>query len=391
VADQRAFDVVLLGATGFTGELTAQKLLDAVRDDGVRVAIAGRDGAKLAAVKERLAAHDPAAEKLDTITADVGDPSSLVAMTRRTRVLATTVGPYARLGEPVVEACVKAATHYADLTGEPQFVRAIRDRFHDAAERAGVRIVNSCGFDSIPHDLGALLAVRQLPADAPIELRGYVAANGRASGGTIASALNAFADVRGALQGSRGSGRRSDARKARSLPLRVHRARDLGAWGVPLPTIDPQVVLRSARTLGDYGPDFRYGHFAQVPNLPLVVGGATVVGGAVLLAQTGPTRRLLTRLAPEPGTGPDERTRARSWFRVTMLGRGGGKKVRVQVSGGDPGYGETSRMLAESAVSLAVDDLPERYGVITTAVAFEERLIERLRTHGIAFDVLEVA
>ncbi len=383
----RDLDIVLLGATGFTGGLVAEDLTRQLAGGDLRWAIAGRDRAKLDAVAERLRAIDPAGAPDESVVVDASDREALTAMARRTRVVATTVGPYVLHGETVVGACIAGGADYVDITGEPAFVNALL-REHDAAARAaGVRIVNCCGFDSLPHDLGAQLAVEQLPDDEPVALRGFVSAGGRASGGTIATALDALAD-RSSL--GRPSLSPTGGRTVGLLPRRIERISAIGGWAVPMPTIDPQVVLRSAAALDSYGPAFRYGHFLRSPNLPVTAGIVGGVGAVVALAQVPFGRSLLHRLAPDPGDGPDEEARRKGWFRVTFLGESPSARTRVEVRGGDPGYGETAKMLGEAARCLVEDRdrLPDRAGVVTTAVAFGGVLRSRLQARGMAFDVV---
>lgn len=379
----RPHDVVLLGATGFTGRLTAEHLAARTADTDLRLAIAGR---------RRDALEDLAASLPGDVGVEVADTTDLVGLldlAASTRVLATTVGPYAEHGELVVQACVRQGTHYADITGEPGFVDLIRARYDGDAVRQGVKLVSCCGFDSVPHDLGVRFTVAQLPDDAPLTVRGYVNGQGRASGGTLRSAVGAIAS--GAvpkLAAPRGSG--LEQRDARSLPVRIHRVAALDAWGVPLPTIDPAIVLRSARVYG-YGTSFRYGHYARLANLPTVVAGVAGVGTLAAMASFRPTRAVLERLLPASGEGPDEATRARSRFDVTFLGEGGGQRVTTRVAGGDPGYGETSRMLGEAALSLAEDDGPDLAGALTPAVGLGAPYHERLVELGIRFEVLDPA
>ncbi len=178
----RPYDLVLFGATGFTGGLTAEYLARHA-PDRLRWALAGRNPDKLAAVRDRLAAIDPALADLPLLTADVTDPASLRAVAESARVVATTVGPYVHHGEPLVAACAAAGTDYLDITGEPEFVDRMYVRHHAEAVRTGARLVHACGFDSIPHDLGVWYTVKQLPADGPIAVDGYVRAGGRFSPG----------------------------------------------------------------------------------------------------------------------------------------------------------------------------------------------------------------
>ncbi|WP_320782964.1 saccharopine dehydrogenase family protein [Streptomyces sp. CRN 30] len=381
---ERPYDIVLFGASGFVGRLTAEYLA-AHAPEGLRWAVAGRDERKLERLRERL----PGGEGVGVLPADAADPVSVRALARRTRVLATTVGPYVTYGAELVAACADAGTDYLDLSGEPEFVDLTYVRHDTRARETGARLVHACGFDSVPHDLGAYFTVRQLPEGVPITVDGFVRVGGTVSGGTFASALNQFSRGRRLLAAARDRRRhepRTPGRRVRSTPGAPRFAPEVGAWALPLPTIDGQVVERSARALERYGPDFRYRHYAAVESLPYAVGGVAAVGALVAAAQVPPVRgRLSAALAP--GTGPGERRRARSWFSVRFVGEGDGRRVFTEVAGGDPGYGESAKMLAESALCLALDDLPHTAGQVTTAVAMGDVLTGRLRAAGITFRV----
>jgi short subunit dehydrogenase-like uncharacterized protein len=385
----RDLDVVLLGATGFTGRLCADYLARHM-PEGLRWALAGRDRSRLAAVRERLSRRDPSLSALTLLRVDVTDEASLAAVARRARVVATTVGPYLQHGEPVVAACAAAGTDYVDLTGEPEFVDRMYLAHHAEAVRTGARLVHCCGFDSVPHDLGALFTVERLPEGVPLRLRGMVRADAAFSGGTLASALAAVS--RGAqMRRMRAERRRVEARphgrRIRSVERPPHRDRDTGLWLAPLPTIDPLVVRRSAAALERYGPDFGYAHYAAFRRLPVMAGSVAGAGALVLAAQAGPVRRVLQGRLPQ-GSGPSEERRARSSFSVRFVGVGGGRTVVTEVRGGDPGYTETAKMLAESALCLAFDDNPDTSGQVTTAAAMGTRLRERLQRAGVQFLVL---
>lgn len=387
----RAYDLALLGATGFTGALTAAELA-ARAPAGLRWALAGRNRDKLAAVAERVAAAHPDAPAPELVLADVADRASLHALAASTRVLTTTVGPYALHGEPVVAACAEHGTGYLDLTGEPEFADRMYAAHHARATETGARLIHACGFDSIPHDLGVQFVVEQLPEGVPLTVRGYVRAGGRISGGTFASALTGFSRPRQNMAAARerkaAEPPRDPARRVRPDAGRPHRAR--GYWAMPLPTIDPQVVARSARALPRYGPDFRYGHYAAVKRLPIAVGGVAGIATLVAAAQVGPVRRALLSRLPQ-GDGPSEAQMASGWFELTLTGEGGGQRTVCRVRGGDPGYRETSRMLADATLCLALDDLPETAGQVTTAQALGVPLRERLIASGITFEVLEAS
>ncbi len=375
--EDRPYDLVLLGATGFTGRLVAEHLGRRLAGSDVRWAVAGRSPERVAEV----AASVPGGPAVEVV--DVGDLVGLLGLAQRTRVLGTTVGPYLRHGELVVQACVRAGTHYADITGESPFVRLIGERYAADAQQRGVQLVSCCGFDSVPPDLGAQMVAERLPQEASLAVRAYLRANARFSGGTFASGLG--------LQGS-------DAeplpvvplgaqRPVQTLGARPHRVEELGGWALPLPTIDPAIVLRSAAHLEGYGRDFRYGHYAAVRSLPRAVGSAAGAGAALGLSRARPGRALLSRLAPDPGEGPSPERRARSSFSLTLLGRGGGQRVIGRVAGGDPGYDATAVMLGEALLSLALDPRGDVAGQLTPAAALGAPYRARLEDQGLAFSV----
>jgi short subunit dehydrogenase-like uncharacterized protein len=392
VEGSRRYDIALFGATGFTGGLTARYLAEH-GPPGLRWALVGRNRAKLDAVAARLAEVDSEVPAPEILEADAGDRPSLDAVAEAARVVISTVGPYALYGEPLVAACAAAGTDYVDLTGEPEFVDRMWLRHNAEAERNGARIVHCCGFDSIPHDLGAYFTVKQLPEGVPLRVDGYVRFGGKFSGGTYHSAINAFGRSRQTLAAAK-ERRRQELRPAHR---RVHSGKpclrrdpERGGWVVSMPTIDGPVVRRSAASLDRYGPDFTYGHHLVSPSLPQLAALSGGVGAAFALAVLPPTRKLLLKLK-DPGEGPSEAERERAWFKVTFVGEGGGERVVTEVSGGDPGYTETSKMLAESALCLAFDQLPERAGQLTTAAAMGDALLGRLQAAGIEFRVLESA
>ncbi|KQX78595.1 saccharopine dehydrogenase NADP-binding domain-containing protein [Streptomyces sp. Root1310] len=378
----RPYDIVLFGATGFVGTLTAE-YLSAHAPADLRWAIAGRGEQKLERLRERLGGD------VGVLRADVSDPASLRALAEQARVVATTVGPYVSYGEELVAACADTGADYLDLTGEPEFVDLMYVRHDARARETGARLLHACGFDSVPHDLGVYFTVRQLPEDVPLTVDGFVSVDATVSGGTFASALGQFARGRQMLAAARERGRHEPRLMGRRAAAPVGPPRfapEVGAWALPLPTIDPQIVLRSARALPRYGPDFRYRHYAAVRRLPVAVGGVAAVGTLAAAAQLPPARRWLSdRL--KPGEGPSAHKRARSWFSVRFVGEGGGRRVYTEVAGGDPGYDETAKMFAEAALALACDDLPPTAGQVTTAAAMGDALTGRLTRAGVRFRV----
>ena len=411
----RPYDVVVWGATGFTGQLVAEYLAEHHGvGRGLKWAIAGRSRDKLTRVREALAAIDPAARDLPLLVGDSRDPASLAPIVSSTRVVATTVGPYDIHGHELVAACVEHGTDSCDLTGEPQFVRTIIERHHVRAQSTGARIVNCCGFDSIPSDLGVLLLQAEMAAKhgTPCQEVKYfvMKMRGGFSGGTAASALHI------AEQTSEDpSLRRLLANPYALDPDRVGRGPDgpdqhgvrwdpdLELWTGPflMAAINTRIVRRSNALLGyRYGEDFRYSECqAFSRGVKGVVQAAALTTGLaafMVAAALGPARTILASALPSPGEGPSKEERDAGFFVVKLvgIGQGGGSspaRLVATVRGqSDPGYGETAKMLSESAVSLAQDPLPGGGGILTPASCMGMHLVERLRRAGMVFDVQEM-
>ncbi|MFC5731045.1 MULTISPECIES: saccharopine dehydrogenase family protein [Nocardioides] len=391
--NSRPYDVVLFGATGFTGGLTADYLA-AHAPATLRWALAGRNEEKLEKVRTHLAQANPALAEMPLLVADASDADALAEVAATARVVATTVGPYLEYGSPLVAACAAAGTDYVDLTGEPEFVDRAYVEHHATAVSSGARLVHACGFDSVPHDLGAYFTIKELAAELggeitePVRMRGVVRSKAGFSGGTFHSALTAFSRARQMREAAKARRRlepRPEGRRSRAAAGRPHRDGDLGYWLLPLPTIDPFVVARSGAALSSYGPEFTYSHYAGTKTLRYAAGGAVGVTGLTVAAQVPPLRNLLLKKVPQ-GEGPSEKRRERSWFTVDFVADSAGVKVHTRVSGGDPGYTETATMLAESAMCLALDENPNVSGQVTPTVAMGEALLARLRSAGITFE-----
>jgi short subunit dehydrogenase-like uncharacterized protein len=404
VTAARELDVVLHGATGFVGRLTAAYLA-AHAPSGTRIALSGRSLERLQRVRDDLG---PAASGWPLIVADSASPSDLAALAAGSRVVATTVGPYARHGLPLVEACAEAGTQYADLTGEVLFVRASIDRYDATARRTGARVVHACGFDSVPSDLAVLLLHRAAAADGAGSLTATTLSahlRGGVSGGTLESVREQVATMR------RDAGARRLVRDPYALSpdparepdlghqsdlVRVGFDRTLGEWVAPfvMAPFNTRVVRRSNALQGwAYGHDLRYREvlgFGRGPAAPLVAAAATATLGALAAGLAVPGAGiLLDRLPPAPGEGPSTVTRERGWFRMRTVARttGGRRYVATVAGAGDPGYAATSVLFGESALALALDDLPPSPGsVLTPATAIGMPLVDRLRRAGMRLD-----
>jgi short subunit dehydrogenase-like uncharacterized protein len=404
VADPtREHDVVLFGASGFVGRLIAAHLAEAA-PPGTRIALAGRSAARLTEVRAGLPGP---ARDWPVVEADSGDPAALSALAGSTRVLATTVGPYARHGLPVVEACARAGTHYLDLTGEILFVREAIDRFDAPARESGARIVHSCGYDSIPSDLAVLLLHERAAADGAGGLRDVrlvATIRGGFSGGTIDSIRGQIDALRGdralrrlaadpfALSPDRAA--EPDTPQPPDAPAPFRTAD--GEWVAPfvMASYNTRIVRRSNALLGwAYGRSLRYGEVMGAGRGPVGAASAVAVTGGMAAALGAlalpPARALLDRVLPAPGTGPSPEVQEKGWFRMLVEARTeGGQRYRAEVSApGDPGYAATAVMFGESALTLALDDLPDRAGSLTPATALGDALVDRLRAAGHTYEV----
>ncbi|MFJ2668835.1 saccharopine dehydrogenase family protein [Nocardia fluminea] len=408
----REFDLILYGATGFVGRLTADYVAGAAPTTA-RIALAGRSLDKLRAIRSELG---DSAREWSLLVADADDQNALDAIAKRTRVVVTTVGPYARYGLGLAQACAQAGTHYADLTGEPLFVRECIDRFHTLAVRSGAKIVNSCGFDSVPSDLSVFLLHRRALEDHAGELASatlIATVRGGLSGGTIDSGRaqwEAIAEdpslgriVADPYALSPDPNRAPDLGKQSDHTLRRARGIDpsLPGWVTTfiMASHNTKIVRRTNGLLGwAYGKHFRYRevmHAGTSVTAPLIA--AVVAAGLATLTLLGPMlsrglgKRVLDRLVPAPGTGPDEQARDNGFFTMRTFTRTttGTRYLATFAAEGDPGYKATAVLLGESGLSLAFDYNPrhEYGGVLTPASAMGEDLADRLSKSGMTISV----
>jgi len=409
---ERAFDVVLWGATGFTGQLTAESLL---RTYGVgrelRWAVGGRDVTKLKSLRERLSEKTGLdASALPIELGDATDASFLSRLARKSRVICSTVGPYSRHGTPLVEACVHGGTDYCDLTGELQWIRHMIDRFDSEARTTGARIVHSCGFDCVPSDLGVYFIQREMRkrygVAAPRVGLGIQKLSGAVSGGTAASILTILEDARrdpAVLQVLRDpySLNPEGERSGPDSPDRFTSYYDtrFRQWAAPfiMSVINTKVVRRSNALLDwSYGRDFRYdeGLLMGAGLLGAMKAGAFAGGSGVTMAAlaSDSLRRWVSRWLPQPGEGPSQQKREQCSFSLLLVADDGSDStlaLRGRVCGDqDPGYGSTSKMLGECAVCLARDAIEGPGGIWTPAALMGDPLLERLpRSAGVTFEI----
>lgn len=418
-AEQREFDIVLYGASGFVGELTASYLARAAAGGPARIALAGRSADKLRAVRDALPAS---AAEWPLITADAADPAALEDLAKRTRVVVTTVGPYAKYGMPLVAACAAAGTDYADLTGETLFIRDSIDAYHKQAADTGARIVHSCGFDSIPSDLTVYALHRRVTDDGAGELgeTNFVmrAMRGGVSGGTAASMVDVFTTMSGNPEARRlmndpytlTTDRAAEPELGHQSDTPWRRGREIapeldGLWtgAFVMGATNSRIVRRSNALLDwAYGRSFRYAENMSLGSSVVapVAAALSTAGNAAALALGSRyfdklPRRLVERIVPKPGTGPDERTRDNGFYRVeTYTTTTTGARYRATMAQqGDFGYKATAVLLGECGLALAFDDdtLSDLRGVLTPAAAMGDALLARFPAAEVTMDTVRLA
>ena len=412
-SEKRPYTVVLYGATSFVGKITAHYLaefLSANKDasgNTVTWAIAGRDQEKLNELQSNLVS------KVDIIVANSDDAASLDAMTKQTQVIISTVGPYLKYGEPLIKSCVDNGTDYVDLTGEAIFIKDMLDKYQEVAKQSGARIVNSCGFDSIPSDLGVYFTQKQAEAKFGsacdvIQMR-VKAAKGGLSGGTIASMATIFEEV----------GQDKSRRKQVANPYLLNDDKDAPnvrqnnvskpeydsehqRWLAPfvMASINTRIVHRSNQLLSyEYGRDFRYDEAMWMKDgikgkLTSYALSAGLLGFATAMMIT-PSRELLSKhVLPKSGSGPSKEEQENGFFDIRLLGQTANQEsIATKVTGDkDPGYGSTSRMLSQAALCLAQDISKDEIGggFWTPASAMGDKLLERLEEYaGLSFEVID--
>ncbi len=397
--NNRDFDLIIWGATGFTGDLVCEYINNNYEYNELKWAIGGRNQNKLLKLQKKLKIDDSR-----IIIADSSDKESLIKMAKRSKVICTTVGPYAKYGTYLVEACVEAKTNYCDITGETQWIRKIIDKYHSTAKEKHIKIVNSCGFDSVPSDMGVYYSQKKV-----FEKKGKYAqminmrvagAKGGISGGTYNSLSNVLEearvdkDVRKTLanpyglnpEGKQFGPDKPDLRK-------VIFDKVSNSWIAPfvMAGINTKIVRRSHALIDfKYGSDFSYdeatlsgkgilgklkGYFSLIP-----IFLATRKKGSLI-------KKMVDYILPKSGEGPSEKTRISGYYNLRFYLTYQNKTHISKVIGDmDPGYGSTSKMLAESAVCLALDKTPETYGILTPSVALGDPLLKRLQENaGLTF------
>jgi len=388
----RDYDLVVFGASGFTGKLVAEYIKHA--EAKVSWAIAGRNQAKL----------DALGLGVPILVGDALDRAAVDTIARRTKVVCTTAGPFAKYGSELVAACADAGTHYCDLTGEVQWMRRMIDAHHERARATGARIVHASGFDSIPSDLGTWALQQEFiarfgrPASSVTAVFGET--SGGLSGGTIASALQTMTEAENdpAVRALLGNPYALDPDPHAPRPqvrdeVSIGWDSRLKMFTVPfvMAQVNTRVVRRGHALAGfPWGPDFRYREVMSTPGsargLAMAVGITGGLGALAFAMKRRRLRELLAKRAPHPGEGPSPEVREHGHWKTRFVGEAGGERLLYVASDrADPGYGSTAKMLGEAALCLARDPLTSEGGVLTPAVAMGQHLLDRLRRAGLTF------
>ncbi|PCJ26621.1 MAG: saccharopine dehydrogenase [SAR86 cluster bacterium] len=404
----KEFDIVIFGATSFVGKILCNYLVNEFTEPNLTWAMAARSAAKLSDLKKTLGDQ---AEHIPTIVADSENAESLESLCARSEVIISTVGPYALYGELLVKICAETGTDYCDLTGEPQWIKLMIERYESIAQKSGARIVHCCGFDSIPSDLG----VKFLQEHAKAEFGSYCvqvkmrvkALKGGASGGTIASGVNLYKEasanpqLRKELEDPYSICPVDHSFKAKQRNVTVELDTDFDEWAGPfiMASINTRVVLRSnALVQGFWEENFLYdeamltgaGRSGKKKAKQLLMG--TKIGAIAM--SLAPIRWLATRfILPKPGEGPSPEQQLNGLYDLRFLGKtNAGEEIQIKVTGDrDPGYGSTAKMLAQAGISLRrdVDKGELTGGFWTPATAYGDRLLERLQSHaGMTFELI---
>ena len=389
----RKYEIIVYGATGFTGQICCKYLRDNYKD--LVWAMAGRNEEKLAQVKSDFNLE------CDVVVADGGDLESLRSLASQTKVVLSTAGPFARYGSLLVQACVENGTHYTDITGENHWVKGLIDKHHEEAASKGTRIIPSCGYDSIPSDIGAYFTISQF--NKPVSrVDVYQEALGGASGGTTETMFTMDGlnkDMRDPFVLNPEETISAEQREKSKDGFSIKQVEGIDGWtGMGLMAMaNTRVVRRSAALMEQnqkpYGNNFTFGEHGLFSTKRMARLASYGLLMAFLVIST-PIKHLVRPFLPKPGEGPSQEQQDNGWFRSTFVAESedGERKICTMYGSGDPGYKSTAKLVCESALALArSDDLPggnEYGGVLTSAVGLGEVLIDRLKNAEIEFKVL---
>ena len=377
LVNNKKYDLVVYGASGFTGQLICEYL--STHEDGLNLnwAIAGRDGSKLESISNQFSTED---KKIDVLHGDSFDKPSLDNICNQSRLVISTVGPYSIYGENLVASCIDNDTHYLDLTGEPQFVHEIKKKYAQRAYDNRIMIIHSCGFESIPPDIGVYCAINQLN-EPNSDVSYFIESNGNISGGTWASLINSLSSPQPIIDRSKSNSKK----KVRKKKIFFHKG--FKRWALFFPVIDKYIVKKTAKSFSQYGEDFSFSEyllFKSWRRLAVILIGLFAVS---IMSKSKLIKKWLLSLRPS-GSGPSKEERERNWFVAKIVAKGKNSSVMTTIKGGDPGYGETSKFISEMALCILTQDnqLLKNRGILTPVECSGNLLVNRLKNAGISID-----
>ena len=362
----KKYDIVVFGGSGFTGKLVCSYLYNHKDAENINWAVAGRDEAKLSAIADQYS--------IDYIVADSFDLSSLKKMCESTKLVLTTVGPYMLYGENLVYSCIEAGTHYLDLTGEPGFVLNMYKKYRAKAIAKESIVIHCCGFESIPADIAVHETLKHFSED-NIDMSFYLKTKGTISGGTWASFLHSVSSPNALIKSG----------KVRSRKTKKYfYSRTFKRWVLIFPVVDKYIVNKSIKSKNN----FKKINFNQYVIQKSFFGMLSLVFGVILVSLLSKIKffkKELLKLIPS-GNGPTEKMRAKNWFKVTLISKNKTQMATTTISGGDPGYGETSKFISETALAIILDKekLVKEKGILTPIECAGDALVDRLKNAGIS-------
>ena len=380
LVNNKKYDLVVYGASGFTGQLICKYLSTHKDAADLNWAISGRNTSKLEAISNQFSTEN---KKIDVLYADSFDKTSLDNVSSQSKLIITTVGPYAIYGEQLVASCIDNQAYYLDLTGEPHFVHKIKEKYAQKAYDNNVAIIHSCGFESIPPDIGVYSAINQLN-ELNADVNYFFESNGDISGGTWASFINSLSSSRPIISAE--SKKRSKSKnKVRKKKIFFHK--EFKRWALSFPVIDKYIVQKTAKSFSQYGEEFSFSEymlFKSWRKLAFIILGVSIVS---IISKSKLIKKWLLSLRPS-GSGPSKEQRKTNWFVAKVIAKGKKSSVMTTIKGGDPGYGDTSKFISEMALCILTqsNQLLKNKGILTPVECTGSLLVDRLRSAGISID-----
>ena len=369
---EKEYDLIIHGATGFTGQLICDYLYKHNDSKAIKWAISGRNTSKLEPISKKY--------NVDLFQVDSFENKALDLITSKSKVIISVVGPYAIYGKQLIESCVNNNCHYLDITGESSFVQYVKNKYSKKAIETNTMLISCCGFESIPPDIGTYYSIKQLNEE-NIDIKCYMKTKGQISGGTWASFLNISSSgrIKKKIQNNQ-------PKKQGTKNKILFYNKELKKWALIFPDIDQYIIRRSSKLIDGYGENVRFVKYMLFKSLFKVAALLVPLFFILFLAKFKFSKKWLESFIPS-GTGPSEEARAKHWFEYTLIGKTEKQKIITTVKGGDPGYGETSKFVTEMGLALILnkDQLNHKKGVLTPAACAGDVILKRLQKSGIEF------